>query len=712
VDNAESERALSDYQVKLVLDRSNFDSAKAQPDGRDLRFVDSDGGTLLSYWIKSYAPAAGRAVVWVRVPEIPASSSKTIYLHYGNPTADPVSSGADTFEFFDDCETGEAREKWEILMGEPAFRYVRYADAFQKPGGIWHASGATERVSPKARTVYGGAHATYCAWTRPMAVYAPAADKTFFVFGNADNSPTIGLYDHKMKKLGHAVVVGSNPDMDAHKNPHILIDEQGYIYVFYRSHCTPTYLAKSANPYDISEWVDMGVVVQRSSYPQPWQLKSNEIFVLYRGGGTHDATESAVRSTDGGKSWSEPMAIVATPPKNGCYAVSIAEHGAYPRKVHLAWSVTRGKWWQRYHVFYAHSDDGGTTWKKSDGSVCELPITEPVSEVVFRSDVPDRGVWLKDIQLDSNGYPYILFVDANTLTYECIWRIAKCVAGKWSLHTVAKSDHMYDGGALVMFADDDIRVYAPTTPSQPYQDGGEIEEWQSTDGGITWTNTKHLTSGSKYSHNHVKAVSNGASDFRVFWNYGDANNSPETRQVELYWYGETMALPKKMDLSYSSSRPGRFLRVSQPEQVECVIQLKGLDMADLALDARVRTGPPQMRHSMLLIRTGQGPRVYGAAVPNRRGTIYKKIDQKWTIFDRGEVLLSAPTVWHDWSFAACGNKLRLLVDGELRVEANDLDIATGSVGARVRHSSLYLDEIRIRRFVLPEPIAVVRPITR
>ena len=224
----------------------------------------------------------------------------------------------------------------------------------------------------------------------------------------------------------------------------------------------------------------------------------------------------------------------------------------------------------------------------------------------------------------------------------------------------------------------------------------------------TWRNTKHLTSGAEYSHNHVKAVfTSGEGDFRVFWNYGDANNPPETRDVELYQYGEALVSPKKMDLSYSSSRPGRFLRVSQPEQIESAVQLKGLDVADLALDVRAKTGPPQMRHSMLLVRTGQGPRVYGAAMPYGRGTIYKKTNQKWTVFERGKALEKAPALWHDWSFVGCGAKLQLFIDGELRAEADDSDIASGSVGTRVRHSSVYLDDIRVRRFVLPEPVAAV-----
>ncbi len=561
VDNSAGKSPLSDYQVKVILNSTNFDFTKTLPDGRDLRFTDADGKTLLPHWIQQYDAPNKRAVVWVRVPDVPASAIKTIHVHYGNPAADSASDGPGTFEFFDDCESGAARDKWEVVMGSPGFEYTPYVDHFGKPGGIWHYSGCKRRVSPTAKTVYGGAHATYCAWTRPMAIYAPSEDKTFFAFGNADNSPTICCYDHKSRTLDHAVVVAANPDMDAHKNPHLLIDDDGYIYVFYRSHCSPTHLEKSARPYDISQWVSMGVVAEASSYPQPWELKKGEISVFYRGGGTHNATESCVRSRDGGKTWSKPEIIASSPPKNGFYAVTIAETGEYPRKVHMAWSVTRGDWWQRYHVFYAYSDDGGYTWKKSDGSTHQLPITEPTSERIFKSDVPDRGVWLKDIQLDSKGNPYILFVDANTLTYDCEWRVAVLRGGKWSIHEIAKCDHMYDAGSLVVLADGDIRAYLPTTPSQPYQDGGDIDEWQSTDGAKTWTNTKHITSGSKYSHNYVKTVFNHQKgDFRVFWCYGDARVPPETRDVELYWYGETLPGAKKMDLSYSPSHmPGKFL---------------------------------------------------------------------------------------------------------------------------------------------------------
>lgn len=707
VDNTAGKSPLSHYQVKVVLDSDNFDFAKAQPDGRDLRFVDTDAKTLLAHWIQRFDAAGEEAVVWVRVPNVPASATKTIQMHFGDGTADSASDGASTFEFFDDCESGDATDKWEVVVGGPGFEYARHVDHFGVPGGIWHASGCTRRVSPTANTVYGGAHATYCAWTRPMAVYAPSQNKTFFAFGNAENSPSICSYDHTSHTLADAVVVGTNPDKDAHKNPHILIDDDGYIYVFYRSHCSPAHLAKSARPYDISQWTPMGVVAESSSYPQPWQLKKGEIIVLYRAGGTHNATESCVRSRDGGKTWSEPQIIASSPPKNGFYTASIAEAGEYPRKVHMAWSVTRGDWWQRYHVFYAYSDDGGYTWKKSDGSPHELPITEPTSERIFESDVPDRGVWLKDIQLDSKGNPYILFVDGNTLTYDCVWRVAVCSNGKWGIHEIATCDHMYDAGSLVFLADDDLRAYLPTTPAQPYEDGGDVDEWQSTDSGKSWAKTKAVTSGSEYSHNHVKTVFNHQKgDFRVFWCYGDARVPPETRDVDLLWYGEALPGPKKMDLSYSPAQmPGKLLAVTQPERIESAIRVKGLNLENVAIDARARAGLPSRKHCMLCLRVGDGPCLYGAGLPYGRAKLYE-YRGGWTDLLEGE-RLAALRPWQEWSFRAFGDRLQLALEGEVLADTTDADVAAGGVGVRVWSTSFYLDDIRVRRLSLPEPSATL-----
>lgn len=106
--------SLTDYQVKITIDTASLISAgKMRSDGGDIRFTSSDGTTLLSYWIESGINTAS-TVIWVKVPSIPASSSTTIYIYYGNPSATSQSSGANTFIFFDDFNTLNTT-KWDTI---------------------------------------------------------------------------------------------------------------------------------------------------------------------------------------------------------------------------------------------------------------------------------------------------------------------------------------------------------------------------------------------------------------------------------------------------------------------------------------------------------------------------------------------------------------------------------------------------------------------
>jgi uncharacterized repeat protein (TIGR01451 family) len=77
--------ACSNYQVRVVLDGSNFDFSKALPDGSDLRVTDSDGYTPIPFWIEAWDAVTEQALVWVKVPSIPLEGT-VIYLYYNNPS--------------------------------------------------------------------------------------------------------------------------------------------------------------------------------------------------------------------------------------------------------------------------------------------------------------------------------------------------------------------------------------------------------------------------------------------------------------------------------------------------------------------------------------------------------------------------------------------------------------------------------------------------
>lgn len=96
---------LTDYQVKIDLDSSNFPFEKCRADGYDICFIDTDG-QLLDYWLESWSKANRIGKVWCKIPEIESRTDKLIWLIYGKSDGESTSNGTNTFEFFDGFEDG------------------------------------------------------------------------------------------------------------------------------------------------------------------------------------------------------------------------------------------------------------------------------------------------------------------------------------------------------------------------------------------------------------------------------------------------------------------------------------------------------------------------------------------------------------------------------------------------------------------------------
>ncbi len=85
--NSTQAENLTNFPVLVKLDSTRINYSGTQDSGQDIRFTDSDGTTLLSYEIEKW-DETGNSFVWVKVPQIDASSSTDyIYMYYGNSSA-------------------------------------------------------------------------------------------------------------------------------------------------------------------------------------------------------------------------------------------------------------------------------------------------------------------------------------------------------------------------------------------------------------------------------------------------------------------------------------------------------------------------------------------------------------------------------------------------------------------------------------------------
>jgi len=101
-----SGNTLTDYQIKIEIGAGDPIWKHARSAGEDIRFCYYPEENMIPYWIEKFDPVAEEAIIWVKVPSIPANSEIEIYMYYGNPEVASASDGFATFLFFDDFEDG------------------------------------------------------------------------------------------------------------------------------------------------------------------------------------------------------------------------------------------------------------------------------------------------------------------------------------------------------------------------------------------------------------------------------------------------------------------------------------------------------------------------------------------------------------------------------------------------------------------------------
>jgi len=114
IDNSANSNDLTDYQVLLEIVNDSTFFEDCQNEQKYLEFYDTDKATLLNHFVEEFDTTNKNAKIWIKVPSIPANSTKTIYLKINTSRTTDLSNPENVFDFYDDFEGTEIdSNKWK-----------------------------------------------------------------------------------------------------------------------------------------------------------------------------------------------------------------------------------------------------------------------------------------------------------------------------------------------------------------------------------------------------------------------------------------------------------------------------------------------------------------------------------------------------------------------------------------------------------------------
>lgn len=241
---------------------------------------------------------------------------------------------------------------------------------------------------------------------------------------------------------------------DGHNVISIGVDGDGYVHASFDHHGHPLRYAKSTAPgsLELGDMIQMiGDGEQDVTYPEFYTLADGDMIFAYRSGASGRGNLVLNRYDTGSKTWSRvhDVLIDGEGERNAYWQMFADPKGT----LHLSW-VWRETWLveTNHDLCYARSDDGGKTWKRSDGTPYQLPITQATAEKAW--EIPQNSELINQTSMtaDAKGHPFIATYwrdqESRTPQYRLVWHDGK----KWRMSTVGerKTPFSLAGGGTKM----------------------------------------------------------------------------------------------------------------------------------------------------------------------------------------------------------------------------------------------------------------------
>lgn len=352
---------------------------------------------------------------------------------------------------------------------------------------------------------------------------------TYLSYQGPQEDPYVVSYDHNTGEWSGPFKAGASimgkdrsRKIDNHGKPTMIIDNEGYIHVFFGGHGGVRDIhgdnplgnhhygenkhVVSKRPYDITEWEELDTIPPFGTYNQVVKMDNGDIYLFYRHG-AHRSDWVYHKSTDNGRTFGDPVSFLKHKRREDLQAVDswypfvtkgVGDEIIVNFDYHLCWDNDgapdeRGHTANRQDVFYMVFDTGDNEWRNIHGDTLPMPLTREVAEektLVARSG--DLWSFNGPVTLDSKGYPHIGITMGEDLGVSKTggpkemrhfrWTGSEWVGGKPGILPISNG---------VITADDPLNVRF-VLASQNQTGDGTVSWWESKDGGSSFKRTREL----------------------------------------------------------------------------------------------------------------------------------------------------------------------------------------------------------------------------
>ena len=352
---------------------------------------------------------------------------------------------------------------------------------------------------------------------------------TYVAFQGLKEDPHVAAYDHNEKnwygpfKAGESIL-GKDPTkkIDSHGKPTLLIDDEGYIHIFYGGHGGVRTLhgdnelgnpgsgenkhAVSANPFDITSWEDLDNIAPFGTYNQAIKMDNGDIYLFYRHG-AHRSDWVYQKSTDNGRTFEAPVSFLKhkrrddSPRVDSWYAYvskGLNDEIVVGFDYHYCWDRNAprnnrgGHSTERKNLYFMTFNTADNTWRNVEGEMLDIPLVkEQADEMTLAVDTGDLWTFNGSTKIDADGNPHI----AAYVGEDIGWQIGGPKHARYFRWTGKEWAGSFDSGLPIGRGDFLVsgdRVRFLLSGVDAHEDETIVRWWESNDGGMSFEKGEEL----------------------------------------------------------------------------------------------------------------------------------------------------------------------------------------------------------------------------